>query len=77
MLEFAEDDLVEGVTPQNVSCGEFVGFEASYFADENFWRKLWLRSGSLLLFVTYTCAAEERAIETEDVNQILESLSVK
>jgi hypothetical protein len=77
LLEFAEDDLAEVETPQNVSYNEFVGFEISCFSDENFWRKLWLRSSSLLLFVTYTCAAEERAVETKDVNQILESLSVK
>ncbi len=77
LLEFAEDELIEEETPQSISCGEFIGFETSYFADENFWRKLWLRSGSLLLFVTFNCAAEERAVETEDVNQILESLSVK
>lgn len=77
LLEFAEDELVEGETQQSVSCGEFVGLETSYFADENFWRKLWLRSGSLLLFVTYTCAVEERAVETKDVNQILGSLSLK
>ena len=77
LLEFAENDLAEVESPQNVSFGEFVGFEISYFSDENFWRKLWLRSGSLILFVTYTCAAEEREVETEDVNHILESLSVK
>ena len=77
LLEFAADGLVEDKTPQDVSFGEFVGFENSYFSDENFWRKLWLRSGSLFLFVTYNCAAEECTVETEDVNQILGSLSVK
>ncbi len=75
LLEFAEDESVESASPQNFSCGEFVGIEISYFADDSFWRKLWLRNGSLLLFVTYTCSAEERTVETEDVNLILESLS--
>ena len=77
LLDFAEDDLVEGENSQSVSFGEFVGLETSYFANEGFSRKLWLQSGSLLLFITYNCAAEERTVETEDVNLILKSLSLK
>ena len=77
LLDFAEDELVEGANLNSVSFGEFVGLETSYFADESFLRKLWLRSGSLLLFVTYTCAAEERTVEAEGVSQILNSLSLK
>ncbi len=77
LLDFAEDKLVEGANLNSVSFGEFVGLKTSYFAGESYWRKLWLRSGSLLLFVTYTCAAEERTVETEDVNIILNSLSLK
>lgn len=77
LFEFAEDELFAAEKPQSISCGEFVGFEISYFLNENFWRKLWLRSGSLLLFVTYNCAADKSTVETEDVNQILESLCVE
>ena len=77
LLEFAEDEIVEPANPQSVSFSEFVGLEISHFADDSFLRKLWLRNGSLLLFVTYTCAAEESTVEAEDVNLILKSLSSK
>jgi hypothetical protein len=72
--DFAEDELVDGVIPQDVSCGDFRGIAISYVKDESFWRKLWLRSGSLLLYVTYNCAAEAQAIEVESVNGMLRSL---
>ena len=77
LLDFAEDEIVEGTNLISVSFGEFVGLETSFFAGESFWRKLWLRSGSFLLFVTYTCASEERTVETEGVSRILNGLSLK
>ena len=72
--DLAGDELTDGPIPQNVSCGDFRGIAVSNFSDERFWRKFWLRSGSLLLYVTYNCAAEDRAAEVEAVNQMLSSL---
>lgn len=72
--DFAEDELVGAIIPQDVSCGDFRGIAISYVKDESFWRKMWLRSGSLLLYVTYNCAAEDQAIEVESVNRMLNSL---
>ena len=72
--DFAEDELSVGIIPQDVSCGDFRGIAISYAADERFWRKLWLRSGSLLLYVTYNCGVKEQAVEIESVNRMLSSL---
>ena len=72
--DFAEGELVDGVIPQDVSWGDFTGSAISYVQDERFWRKLWLRSGSLLLYVTYNCGAEDRVVEVESVNRMLSSL---
>ena len=74
MNDFAEDELVGGVILQDVSFGDFRGITISYDEKENLWRKFWLRSGSLLLYVTYNCAAEDQAREVESVNQMLNSL---
>ena len=74
LYDFAEDELVDGALPQNVSYGDFRGIACSYVADERFWRKLWLRLGSLLLYVTYNCRAEDQAVEVESVNRMLNSL---
>jgi Domain of unknown function (DUF3805) len=72
--DFAEDELIDSTTPEDVSCGDFRGIAISHLKDERFWRKLWLRSGSLLLYVTYNCAAEGQAAEVESVNRMLNSL---
>jgi hypothetical protein len=77
LLHFAEDELVEGVELQDISCGEFTGLGISYLVDSNYWRKWWLWKGSLLLYVTYTCSAEKRFVEEEAVNQIMSSLKTE
>ena len=72
--DFAEVEFVAGIIPQDISCGDFRGIAISYVGGDRFWRKLWLRSGSLLLYVTYNCAAEDQAIEVESVNGMLRPL---
>lgn len=74
LLGFAEDKLVEGVELQNITCGEFTGIGISYLVDGNYWRKWWLWRGSLLLYVTYNCSAEERLVEMDSVDQMMSSL---
>jgi hypothetical protein len=51
LFDFAEDELVEGVELQNISCGEFTGIGISYLVDNAYWRKWWLWEDSLLLYV--------------------------
>ena len=70
----AEDELVADVPPQSVSCGDFRGISISYTDGERFWRKLWLRSGPLLLYVTYNCGPKDQVGEVESVNRMLSSL---
>lgn len=81
LLDFSEDELedelIEETSLNTVNFGNFTGFEISYFEDKSFWRKLWLRSGSLLLFITYNCAKDKHKIEIKDVNTILGSLCLK
>ncbi len=72
--DLAEDELVDSVAPQTVSYGGFSGISISYAEGERFWRKLWLRSGSLLLYVTYNCGSKDQAAEVESVNRVLSSL---
>jgi hypothetical protein len=39
--DFAEDELIDGIMLQDVSCGDFRGIAISYAKDESLWRKLW------------------------------------
>jgi hypothetical protein len=75
--DFAEDELVDGGVPQNVSCGAFRGIAVSYVEGGWFRRKLWLRSGSLLLYVTYNCGSKDKGVEVESVNRMLSSLKYR
>ena len=74
MRDFAKDELRNDSITENVLYGDFKGIEISYFEADSFWRKLWLRSGAVLLYVTYNCASEKYGVEGETVTRILSSL---
>ena len=76
LYDFAKDELIEGATPQDSNCGEFNGITVSFFNGQKFWRKWWLRSDSLLLYVTYSCDVTDRTVESETVNRILTTLKM-
>ena len=74
LLHFAEDELVEGVELQNITCGEFTGIGVSYLVDGSYRRKWWMWRDSLLLYVTYNCSAEQRFVEMDTVDRMMNSL---
>jgi len=76
---FAEEEVPSGTSLESASAGDFVGVRAEYvdWRDSRFWKKWWLRSGSLMLYVTYTCARGDEHIEEDDVERILSSLATR
>lgn len=70
----AQDELIENITPQAANCGDFVGLTISYGTAGKFWRKWWLRSDSLFIYVTYNCDDQDRDIEAVTVDHILSTL---
>jgi len=74
LREFTKDEFPEELTLQPVSCGKFIGQGVEYIADGNVWLKRWLHSGPLLLYVTYNSNAQHRALEMDDVNQMVATL---
>lgn len=77
LREFACDDLPESHSTTTVICGGFRRIGAQYVEGDTYWRKLWVCSGNLLLFVTYNCAAEDRGHEDDVVNAILNTLTAR
>lgn len=73
LREFADEDL-NGREARDVSLGDFVGITLDFAQAGVYWRKWWLRSGSVLLFVTYNCDSGEEAWEAATVDTILGSL---
>jgi hypothetical protein len=75
----SDDDLREfaGDIPlHELTLGAFSGFRTRFSADDVFWMKWWLRSGTTMLHVTYNCALEERDEKEEaSVERALGSLA--
>lgn len=75
--DFIKDRVLDEATLQHVNCGDFAGSGVEYVLHGDFWLKRWLRSGPLLLYVTYNSNAKDRALEIDDVNQMITTLKPK
>jgi hypothetical protein len=69
--DFIRDELPDEAILQQVTYGEFIGSGLEYVDDVKFWLKRWLRSGPVLLYVTYTSNAEDCSLEVDDVNRMI------
>ena len=74
VCDFIRDELPDEVIFQQMSCGEFIGSGLEYVDDGKFWLKRWLRSGPVLLYVTYNSSAEDCSLEMDDVNRMITTL---
>jgi len=73
--EFAADHIDSDVDSEEVEYGEFTGFSFCYDVDEEYLCEWFLKSGNLMLFITYSCALEDEDNSEEDiVESILNSL---
>jgi hypothetical protein len=75
--EFAEHRIGHlGIRIEHVGPGLFSGFTASYRENCLFWRKWWVRSDHLMVFITYNVDQGNEAAEQLVVLGILSSLAV-
>ena len=74
LMDFASEHIEAGAKTQLVDCGDFSGFTLNFCVANEYWRRWYFRVGSLALFVTYYCDAEDRDVEELQVNAILGSL---
>jgi hypothetical protein len=72
-------DAPEDLEMEPVRFADFVGYGADY-VDWNasvFWRKWFVRSGRVMLFITYNCKRGEEEFEMTQVCEILSSLKCR
>lgn len=74
LAEFIGNEIPTNIAQQKTKAGEFSGLRVDYIEEGKFWRKLWVTKGSLLVFVTYNCGAEDQTIERTSVEKMLRSL---
>ncbi len=56
--------------------GDYSGYQYSYFESSKFYRQWWLTNGRTILFITYSCDPELKDIETEEINKMVNSITV-
>lgn len=74
LREFARERLPSTSRLAPAVCGEFVGFTATHGTDGQSWQEWWLRSGQLMVYVTYNEIANDENTDLAAVARILDSL---
>ena len=70
----AEQEAEQPVQWQPATLGNFVGITGSYLADDAAIREWYVANGAMLLFITYSCDVENRAMDDAAVDEILDTL---
>src|ERR1051326_3174727 len=74
LQEVARDQVPSGVRLRRAEFKSFSGFSAVYLKNQLLWREWWLRSGHLMVYVTYNIAHSKEHTEAADLDIILASL---
>jgi hypothetical protein len=74
LQKFARDQVPSGVRLCRAEFKSFSGFSAAYVKNQLFWREWWLRSGQLMVYVTYNVLQGKEHLEATDLDMILASL---
>jgi hypothetical protein len=72
LKDFAADDIPDGTQLAPFKFGDFSGFGVSSGQGDEFWWRWWLRSGHVMLFVTFNGPAPRRL---EDLALVLNTLA--
>ena len=74
LYELAAEHIEAGAEEEQVEFGEFSGITLEYEVDDELIREWYLKSGSIMLFITYSCLLEDEGKEDDVVESVLESL---
>lgn len=77
LLFYASEYLEKTIETSPIQLGDFSGFYLEYDKEGDFWWRAFLKSGHVLIFISYNCKSNEKHLELEAVQEILQSLSVK
>jgi len=57
--------------PKTIKTAKFGGIHIAYFDNGNFWREWWLRSGNLMLYVTYNIERNLKDADSATIDQFI------
>ena len=72
----AQAESEQSLDWQRTRAGEFAGVVSSYVVEGVAIREWYVANGSMLLFITYSCAEENRAMDDAAVDELLDTLMV-
>jgi len=72
----AQQEAEQQLDWRSVVLGEFAGVTASYVQEGSAVREWYVVNESLMLFITYSCAEDNRGMDDAAVDEILETLMV-
>lgn len=75
--KFVAEEYGSAASFEPVSIGQLTGLQGSWEEGDTAWRTWLLHHGRHLFLVTYNCGVEDVDDESEDVVDILQSISVK
>lgn len=73
LREFAEQRIA-GRQAKVIKTAHFEGIQVEYSDNHNFWKECWLRSGNLMLYVTYTIEKALKDVEQITINEFISGL---
>ena len=76
VTEIAQTESEQPLDWQPVNLGDFAGVSSSYVQDVTAIREWYVSNGALLLFITYSCAEENRGMDNAAVDELLDTLMV-
>src|SRR5205823_3882442 len=74
LKDFAQEHIDAGAKLGTVTYGPFSGFYLHYPEGEHYWKHWWLRSGNILVYVTYNAEIAAKGVEDEAIERILSTL---
>lgn len=74
VADIAAEEAEADVSWQKVSLGDFAGVCGAYTEGEDAMREWYVASGSMLLFITYSCALDNAQMDDSAVDQLLDTL---
>ncbi|MFK7975138.1 MAG: hypothetical protein AB8C02_03335 [Halioglobus sp.] len=74
IAQIANDEAELAVSWKQLSLGDFAGVCGAYTEGEDAVREWYVASGSMLLFITYSCALENAQMDDAAVDQLLDTL---
>lgn len=74
LREFAQDHIEAGAKLGSAEFGPFSGFYISYSTEDTYWREWWLRSGTVIVYVTYRVELDAKGTENVATGEVLSTL---